>query len=167
MTRDIAIARNEADRYHEEYLYSLTASFSREYQSKKLAAKTKKVINRNLANAESQWNAVAKRQQPEQWVLAIEKINSLPIRVQVACTVWRDWFSNRIVAQRWNSLDAYLAAWRPDTTIDAEQTVAALQLVGYPQRIATVRLKQMINAQAKHGPFNITPRDESIAEVAQ
>ena len=98
---------------------------------RKISAKHRVELLRKSAHA------MLRDRLPEQWV---EEINNLPetVRPATARIVWWDWFSMRLVPDRWNHLDQYLTEDRvipPDNEV-----IAALMALGYPHQRALKRV---------------------------
>lgn len=76
---------------------------------------------------------------PQEWVLRIAKLPS-KLHPVVSCIVWWDWFSERLVPDRWPHMDQYLP-FREHDDIPAIEIIEALVQIGYPQRKAELRMK--------------------------
>ena len=73
---------------------------------------------------------------PEEWA---EKVKTLVERLRAAAAriIWWDYFSNRMVSDRWDHLDEYLNA--PGEPISPKELSEALQQCGYSKKKANSR----------------------------
>ena len=79
--------------------------------------------------------------QPTQWM---ERIKSLPERAQgqIARMVWWDFWSNRLVSERWSEFDHWLQFDEREETDPVPKTtlIKCLKAVGYPKYRIDLRL---------------------------
>lgn len=88
----------------------------------------------------AQW-ASMKHITPEDW---LQRVKSLPLRCQpaIARMIWWDFWSDRVVAERWNHFDEWLK-WdqeSEDNPIPARTLAICLKKVGYPSYRVKMRL---------------------------
>lgn len=79
---------------------------------------------------------------PEEWLKSVRMLKDSPVRVQAACVVWWDWFSNRPADKAWGHLKEELAAWKArcgEKGADPAAVRAALLRLGYPERLSILR----------------------------
>ena len=84
---------------------------------------------------ERRWRLTSKTITQDEWLAKIKQISDPITRIQTACIVWWDY------VDVWPKFDKYLSAWKPDQHADKEQTRKALMNLGYPERLATERVK--------------------------
>lgn len=87
---------------------------------------------------ECRWRISSKTITQDEWLAMIDKIPSGAIRIQVACIVWWDY-----VNKPWQKFERYLEAWKSSQRADKEQVRQALMDLGYPERLATERIKAL------------------------
>jgi len=95
---------------------------------------------RIIKNPERNARARLRRRKPEEWLAAVETIANRELRIQVACTIWWDYFGKREVRHAWTHLDGYLAAWTKDIFIEPTEHQAALVQCGYTTKLAEERV---------------------------
>jgi len=87
-----------------------------------------------------EWKSL-QRIKPAEWV---ERIKSLPERAQgqIARMVWWDFWSNRLVGERWAEFDHWLQFDPREETDPVPKTmiIKCLKAVGYPQYRIDLRL---------------------------
>jgi hypothetical protein len=87
-----------------------------------------------------EWKSLQKLQ-PIQWM---ERIKSLPERAQgqIARMVWWDFWSNRVVSERWSEFDHWLQFDEREETDPVTKTtlIKCLKAVGYPKYRIDLRL---------------------------
>ena len=96
---------------------------------------------RAVKNAEKAWIAASKLRSPEAWKSAIDKIEDMTTRIQVACLVWWDYFSIRPANDPWTQLDEYKSQWKGNKNACFQRVKKALMQIGYPERLAERRAK--------------------------
>ena len=82
---------------------------------------------------------IAKRRvSPATWRALVDNVPA-EYQCEVAHIVWWDWFSGRLVAERWPHLDRYLKkpVWNKPTN---EELVRGLMLCGYSHKHAVSRI---------------------------
>ena len=89
--------------------------------------------------AKSNWNRIAKAVTPEEWKAAVDSVSDPLVRVQVACIVWWDFFSNRKATESWPHLDEYKAMWKVHHNADCNKVRKALFSIGYYKSMADCR----------------------------
>ena len=87
-----------------------------------------------------EWKSLQKLQ-PTQWM---ERIKSLPERAQgqIARMVWWDFWSNRVVSERWSEFDHWLQFDEREEADPVPKTtlIKCLKAVGYPKYRIDLRL---------------------------
>ena len=91
--------------------------------------------------AELAWRVAAKSRTPEEWRKAVDGIADKLVRIQTACIVWWDYFGSRPASDPWPHLDDYKAAWKNNHNANVDKVREMLMQVGYPKRIADLRVK--------------------------
>ena len=76
---------------------------------------------------------------PSEWVRRIDGLDEY-LRDPVACILWWDFFSMRLVGERWPHLDKYLP-FHEHPEIPTDAIVEALIAIGYPPSRAALRMK--------------------------
>jgi hypothetical protein len=88
----------------------------------------------------AQWVAL-KLVTPEDW---LQRVLSLPERLQgpIARMIWWDFWSDKLVAERWKEFDRWLSFDKEEEESPVETSVLAecLKTVGYPQYRIRMRL---------------------------
>ena len=102
--------------------------------------KTKHQMSLAEKEAVKSWKAL-QRVKPAEW---LERINALPKRAQgqIARMVWWDFWSNRVVSERWNEFDHWLQFDEREETdpVPRATIVRCLKAVGYPKYRIDLRL---------------------------
>lgn len=75
----------------------------------------------------------------DEWAIRVAMVGDRLAKVQVACIVWWDFFSERPAKNRRPQLDSLVAKWDKEKKADVSEVVKAMVQVGYPQRIAIER----------------------------
>lgn len=90
---------------------------------------------------EGQYRRAAKLLTGADWRTRVGEIKNRIVRIQAACIVWWDYFGGRSPAREWHDLDDYRDAWRVDHNVEKTAVWMALREIGYPEYLATARLK--------------------------
>lgn len=73
--------------------------------------------------------SVLAKRSPSEWISRINHFRSIPLRNQLACTVWFDFFSTRQNFRPYFS--SFLDSYDPDSQIDPTSFLNALVSLGY------------------------------------
>jgi hypothetical protein len=94
---------------------------------------------RNNKTYSLEWLTVARKVTELEWADKVEKLEER-IRGPVARMIWWDFFSGKLVGNRWSSLDRYIPGPRnQEEDWTAEELCNGLVACGYPRLEATRR----------------------------